>query len=66
MEGAMGEIVDLTSLRGHKLTRIRAEKIFGPAQVVLYTGVRYEREEPIEPEPTNKKSSPRKRKRKLS
>lgn len=40
----MGEIVDLASARGQKHSRTRPDaSAFGPAQIVLYTGIRYER-----------------------
>lgn len=62
----MGEIVDLASERGHRAGRESAsENAHGPAQIVLYTGVRYERhDEP--PAPASTPKSKRRRKPKNS
>lgn len=60
----MGEIVDLAGMRGHRV-RESSDVPHGPAQVVLYTGVRYERAEPPT-EPAKGPSRPRRRKPKLS
>ncbi len=56
----MGEIVDFTFERGHRAGRERGSGQ-GPAQVVLYTGIRYERAEEPPPAPQN---PPKRRKRK--
>ncbi|MES2905732.1 MAG: hypothetical protein V4691_01675 [Pseudomonadota bacterium] len=64
----MGDIVDLASERDHRgLREYGAESPHGPAQVVLYTGVRYERaEEPPVLPPTKTTRSRRKSKPKNS
>jgi hypothetical protein len=55
----MAEIVDLAVERGQRQGRERAcETPAGPAQVMLYTGIRYERTEPLTPTP-KKKRKPR-------
>jgi len=52
----MAEIVDLAIERGQRLGRERApEQHSGPAHVVLYTGIRYERHEPPKPAPKRKR-----------
>ena len=56
----MAEIVDLAAERGFRPHRERAcEPHLGPAQVVLYTGIRYER---ALPPPASKKPKRKPRK----